>query len=279
MSSSMKKLPILLLFFCTPAHTWAHKAPELLYTEKITTKKVSGPSPYFSFRKSGSWNGFYGAPDGMQLKHWYSRTTRQHFCWNIPILPYLTFSIGAGLAQESYAFAQPCILQRSETDTKVFVRHLRGRARLERSMTKGSLDSDQAQLPSCKVSIDLKEAKDTVATSLSVHYIELLLPEFRINTNRKAPEAGLWASIGGIIGKRLGQATQYVNDKQHGEDVQTTQSASFHLSDYRLGFKAQVGWHGISIFYTQALNGLFKEGMGPKNGIRPWSIGVSISIT
>ena len=278
MSSSMKKLPILLLFFCTPAHTWAHKAPELLYTEQTASKKVSGPSPYFSFRKSGSWNGFYGAPDGMQLKHWYSRTTRQHFCWNIPILPYLTFSIGAGLAQESYTFAQPCILQRSKTGTEVVVRHLRGRARLEISMT-DSLDSDQAQLPSCKVFIDLKKAKDTVPpTSLSVHYIELLLPEFRINTNRKAPEAGLWASIGGIIGMRWGQATQYVNDKQYGEDVQTTRSESFHLSDYRLGFKAQVGWHGISIFYTQALTDLFKEGMGP-NGIRPWSIGVSFSIT
>lgn len=277
MSSLIKKLPILLLFFCTSAHTWAHKAPELCYTEQTASKKVSGPSPYFSGIQSGSWNGFYGAPNKMKLKRGDSRTSKQHFCWNIPILPYLTFSIGAGLAQEAYAFVQPCILQRSETGTEVVVRHLRGRARLEISM-KDSLDSDQAQLPSCKVFIDLKKAKDTVATSLSVHYIELLFPEFRINTNRNAPEAGFWASLGGIIGMRWGRATQYVNYKQHGEDVQTTRSESFHLRDYRLGFTARVGWNGISIFYTQALTDLFKESMGP-NGIRSWSIGVSISIT
>ena len=77
---------------------------------------------------------------------------------------------------------------------------------------------------------------------------------------------------------RWGRATQYVNYKQHGEDVQTTRSESFHLRDYRLGFTARVGWHGISIFYIRALTDLFKEGMGP-NGIRSWSIGVSISIT
>lgn len=274
MSSLIKKLPILLLFFCTSAHTWAHKAPELCYTEQTASKKVSGPSPYFSGIQSLSWNGFYGAPDKMQLKHGKSRTSKEHFCLNIPMLPYLTFSIGGGLAQETYAFVQPCILKRSETGTAC-VAYPNGQARVSISITQapsGSGTEDSA----CKVFV---KVKDMVNTSLSVHYIELLFPEFRINTNRKAPEAGLWASIGGIIGKRLGQATQYVNDKQHGEDVQTTQSASFHLSDYRLGFKAQVGWHGISIFYTQALNGLFKKDMGPDNGIRPWSIGVSISIT
>lgn len=260
MSNFVKKLPILLLFFCASPHTWADKDPDLDKTDREARNTL----PYLRGEYSVGMNSFSGALKEMELNFGSSRSNGKEVCCYFPTrLSWLFAGFGIKITNSTWNFRKLLEFQKEGYDGKLSWKTL--------------AQNDPYGLYKLLYQ-SFPKNKNVTSTSLSATWLELLFPEFRINTNRNAPEAGFWASLGGIIGMRWGRATQYVNYKQHGEDVQTTRSESFNLSDYRLGFTARVGWNGISIFYIQALTDLFKESMEP-NGIRPWSIGVSISIT
>ena len=263
----MKRLSIIVLFFCASAHTWAQEAAGLIYTEAVANSQVSGPSPYFSIVHSIGLDFLTGAPDEMKLRHWGSRISKEQLYYNIPTkIPYLTVSAGLGLSQESYVFRHPYVLRRNPNDGKCILAPLD--CKLGMSLNERN-----------EYEVHIKFKQENPTTSLSVSYIELFFPELRLGAKHQAPASGFFLTLGPALGIRWDQATQHIKYQEDNEQKQETLSESFRLSDFRCGFIVRLEWEHFSIFYTQTLTGLFHENMGPSGDkITHWSAGLSISL-
>ena len=255
MSNFINKLPILLLFFCASPHTWAYKDPDR-YKESADSK-VRNPRPYFSMAYSLGTNFLSGAPDEMKLNRLSSWEDEEDFCYYFPTkIPWLVVSVGVGKVTQRYNFKQCTELSEEKYDGTISCK------------VRAKNDPYGLHELLCEL---FPNNKNVTSTSLSVTYIRVILPALRIKIT---PE--VWVSLESVLLRRWRWAKQDFYYKKGGYDFR---ARDFNLRRYVWDFTARVGWNGISIFYTQALTGLFEKDMGPKNGIKPWSIGINFSIT
>ena len=261
----MKRFPIILLLFCAPVHTWAQKAEELTEIEVVSPSQASRLYPYLSSMASIRLNKLTGAPEGMKLNLWGSRSLNNHLYYNIPTkVPYLTVSVGGGIVQEVYDFSKLYTLQRGEDRKSIL-----------QPPKEAKVDTIVNEEGKSKVNIN----GDLSNVSLSVTHIELVVPELRVNTNRQAPASGFFLAFGNRFGLRWGPATQYTKYKEDDELKTATISETFNLNNFHWGFTVRLGWERFSIFYAQNLTGLFHKNMGPsEDKIKPWSVGISVSL-
>ena len=258
MSNFVKKLPILLLFFCASPHTWAYKDPDLDKTDREARNTL----PYVRGGYSVGITSLSGAPQEMELNLGSSRSDGEEVCCYFPTrLSWLFAGFGIKITNSTWNFRHLFELQKEGYDGKLSWKTL------AKNDPHGLYKLLYQRFPNNR---ELK------STSLRLILLELRFPEFRINI----PESGFWVSLGNVISRRYGYATQHKKYNQYGEKgLDDAKVGSFHLRLYLWGWRAEVGWRRwISIYYTRTLTGLFEKDKGPKNGIRPWSIGVSISI-
>lgn len=110
---------------------------------------------------------------------------------------------------------------------------------------------------------------------LDTRYLDFIF-EMRINTNAKYPKEGFFAAIGFKLGSFLGAHTtlHYQEDEQRKERID---KESFHIEPLRYGWQTRLGWKRFGLKYTQILSGLF-DNQGPKSGVRPHSLAVSVDL-
>ena len=269
MSNFINKLPILLLFFCASPHTWADKDPGL-YKEGADSE-VLNTLPYFSLAYSLGTNFLSGAPDAMKLT-WRSWINGKEVCYRVPTkIPWLVVSLVAGIVKLTCNFEKHPEFRREGHDGELCYRVL--------------AKDDPYGLHKLRYKLFPNNRKVT-STSLITTLIQIVVPEFRININPKAPESGCWVSLGNVIFVRWGNAIQSQKyDQYNQKGMKKTYEESFNLRHCLWGVRGQLGYgRWISVYCTWALTGLFQKDMAPQNeseakcNPRFWSVGVRFSI-
>jgi len=79
--------------------------------------------------------------------------------------------------------------------------------------------------------------------------------------------------VGGTFGYRIGSHTKQVYEI-NGKTYKPKVYDQFHLSPFRYGLTARVGWGFINLFANYSLSNLFEKNEGPE--MYPLMVGVSI---
>jgi hypothetical protein len=130
---------------------------------------------------------------------------------------------------------------------------------------------------------DMEKAKTLLSdrskaehSSLDINYINLVT-EFRFNTNRLEPQGEFFIAVGGNLGLLISSSTT-INYREDDQKKARITKESFNFNRIRYGLLARVGWGRFGAFYSQTLSDLF-NGKGPsKEVIRPFSIGLTLSL-
>lgn len=103
----------------------------------------------------------------------------------------------------------------------------------------------------------------------------LILPvifEFHIPVSNKGKYVHIAAGVLG--GLKIGSHTKQVyenNNKRHKDKVKE----DFHLSPFRYGVTARVGYKGLNLFATYHMSTLFEENEGPE--LYPFTVGIAFA--
>ncbi|MFH2094622.1 MAG: PorT family protein [Bacteroidota bacterium] len=106
-----------------------------------------------------------------------------------------------------------------------------------------------------------------VATYLTIPIIF----EFQIPAGKK--DRKFHFAVGGTGGLKIGSHTKYayeINNSMHKDKVRE----DFHLSPFRYGITARIGYMGINIFANYSLSTLFENNEGPE--LYPFTVGLSL---
>ncbi|HLO80984.1 MAG TPA: outer membrane beta-barrel protein [Chitinophagaceae bacterium] len=138
-----------------------------------------------------------------------------------------------------------------------------------------------------KTNIDLKNRKeiefnkDSVTQykkyKLQTGYLEVPV-EFRYSSNPANMNSGFKAALGVKVGTILDAKTKAKVDKDAQGDggyVYKVKDKNF-FNSYRMVATLRLGYGNFTAFGTYTLSEVFKEGQGPL-GIRPWSVGLTLS--
>jgi hypothetical protein len=138
-----------------------------------------------------------------------------------------------------------------------------------------------------KTNIDLKNRKeiefnkDTITQykkyKLQTGYLEVPV-EFRYSSNPSNMNSGFKAALGVKVGTILDAKTKAKVDKDadgNGGYVYKVKDKNF-FNSYRMVGTLRLGYGNFTVFGTYTLSEVFKEGQGPL-GIRPWSVGLTLS--
>jgi hypothetical protein len=81
-------------------------------------------------------------------------------------------------------------------------------------------------------------------------------------------------AVGGNLGILMGSYTRQTYDID-GNKMKRKFSENYHISPFRYEVQARIGYAGVHLFASYALNSLFKDGKGPE--LYPFSVGVSFT--
>jgi len=112
---------------------------------------------------------------------------------------------------------------------------------------------------------------DFQKNKLTATYLNLpVILEFKIPVGRK--DKSIHFAAGVLGGIKLGSHTKQVyedNNRRHKDKVRE----DFHLSPFRYGLTARVGYSGLNLFATYHMSTLFEENEGPE--LYPFTVGIA----
>lgn len=109
---------------------------------------------------------------------------------------------------------------------------------------------------------------------LAFTYLDIPV-ELRFHPKGTQDGEGLFVSIGGILGLKMGAHTKLKYDEGNGVK-RLKESGKFNLTAYRYGYQIRFGFKGIHLFYKQYLSDAFKE---PIQGVNPRMRTIGINLT
>lgn len=208
------------------------------------TNQLHGPRPDLPGRLIINLGSSYlvGAPEGMALKVFGSRTLDLYYSpksIDIPKLK-LSFVPGLGFGFDRFSFQKAVQLDYDEAGDLI-------------------LDS---------LTIDAQRSK------FVTNYIDLPL-ELRFIPMFDTKEKSVWIAVGGLIGYNF-EAHTKLKYKENDQLKMTKQREDFDLNKIRYSVHARIGFGGFSLYYRMGLSELFESGKGP-NGFSPSVNTVGIS--
>ncbi len=109
---------------------------------------------------------------------------------------------------------------------------------------------------------------------LAFTYLDIPV-ELRFHPTGTTDGEGLFFSVGGMIGLRMGAHTKLKFDEGNGNKV-IKESGKFNLENFRYGYQIRFGFRGIHLFYKNYLSNAFKE---PIQGVNPNMKTIGINLT
>jgi hypothetical protein len=109
---------------------------------------------------------------------------------------------------------------------------------------------------------------------LAFTYLDIPV-ELRFHPKGTQDGEGLFVSVGGIIGLKMGAHTKWKFDEGNGSKT-IKESGKFNLTAYRYGYQVRFGFRGVHIFYKKYLSDAFKN---PVQGVNPTMKTIGINVT
>ncbi len=99
--------------------------------------------------------------------------------------------------------------------------------------------------------------------------------EFRYHPWGTQDGEGLFVSVGGMLGIKMGAHTKWKYDEGNGVK-RIKESGKFNLENFRYGYQVRFGFKGVHLFYKKYLSDAFKE---PIQGASPTMKTIGINVT
>ncbi len=109
---------------------------------------------------------------------------------------------------------------------------------------------------------------------LAFTYLDIPV-ELRFHPMGTEDGEGLFVSIGGMVGLKMGAHTKWKYDEGNGNKV-IKETGKFNLETFRYGYQVRFGFKGVHLFFKKYLSDAFKE---PIQGASPTMKTIGINVT